>query len=344
MDSGARGDDRHGLGRSIGRRVGGALVGARWLLLVGLALTAFILGVIGFAEYFDGLGVDKSASDLVYLSLQLFTLESGSVPDTGAPWQLEFARLAAPATTATALIAALAMAFREQIADWRLRREHDHVVICGLGTTGARLAAGLLQEGRRVVGVEQVGDTPAAAMLRERGAAVVVGDARDPKTLERTRLDRASHLVCLTGSDDVNAAIALAASDLVVDRKGPALTCLAQIRDPDLCVLMRSEELAGVARSRSRLDFFNIDEQGARLMLNDFPAFGAPATDDERPAVIIIGLNRLGQSLVAELARRWRARAETHEQPIGIWTVDPAATETVERLRRRYPLLAHAAA
>ena len=58
---------------------------ARWLLLAGLAGVAFLLGYVGFREYFDGIGVAKSTSDLLYLSLQLFVLESGSVPETGAP-------------------------------------------------------------------------------------------------------------------------------------------------------------------------------------------------------------------------------------------------------------------
>ena len=110
----------------------------RWFILAFLALVTFGLGYVGFLDYFNDVGVPKSTSDLAYLSLQLFTLESGSVPETGAPWQLEVARLAAPVASATAFVAALAAAFQQQIEDWRLRRERDHVVVCGLGTRGAQ--------------------------------------------------------------------------------------------------------------------------------------------------------------------------------------------------------------
>jgi len=99
----------------------------------------FGLGYVGFRDYFIDVGVHMSTSDLVYLSLQLFTLESGSVPQTGASWQLEVARLAAPVASATALVAALAAAFQQRVEDWRLRRERDHVVVCGLGTRGPGL-------------------------------------------------------------------------------------------------------------------------------------------------------------------------------------------------------------
>jgi len=69
----------------------------------------------------------------------------------------------------------------------------------------------------------------------------VIGDARDPDTLRQVRLDRATHLVCLTGADDTNAEVALHAADLVATRQSEALNCLVHICESDLCVLMRSD-------------------------------------------------------------------------------------------------------
>ncbi len=312
-------------------------------MLAAFTVTAFVLGYVGFREYFDEAGIAKSTSDVVYLSLQLFTLESGSVPATGAPWQLEVARLAAPAASATALIAAVSTAFSEQIREWRLGRTRNHVVVCGLGTAGTRLVTQLLDAGQRVVGIEADGLNPAIVASRHRGAAVIVGDARDRDTLRRARLARAAHLVCLTGSDETNAEVVLDAMDLVAERQGPGLSCLARIRDPDLCVLMRSDELAASHPAGTRLDFFNIDEQGARLMLRDFSPFPADELDDGLTAVMVVGLNRLGQTLVAELARQWRAHPTARGRPIDITVVDPDANTIIDRLCRRYPQLDHAA-
>ena len=145
----------------------------RWPLLAVATLVTFVLGFLGFRDYFDGQNVDKSTLDLVYLSLQLFTLESGSVPETSPPWPLELARLAA---SAAAIVAAVAVAFRDQIREWRLRRERGHIVVCGLGSSGARLVTGLLDAGYRVVGIDVDESNPVAASLRRRGAVVITGE------------------------------------------------------------------------------------------------------------------------------------------------------------------------
>lgn len=336
--------DRRSGGRSLRDRAARSWQSARWPLLVVLTVTAFVLGYVGFLQYFDNEAITKSWSDVAYLSLQLFTLESGSVPATDAPWQLEIARLLAPGVAAAAIVATLAVAFQEQISNWRLHRERDHVIVCGLGSRGSRLARELLEHGHRVVGIEIDESTPAIAALRQHGAGVIVGDARDHYTLRRARLERASHLICLTGKDDSNAEVALQAAIAIGDSDGQALTCLAHIRDPELCQLMRSEELAATRQGRARLDFFSIEDQGARIVINDYPPFLVDERDtNAAPHILIVGLNRLGQSLVAELARQWRNHPSACERRLAITVIDPHATAQTDRLRRRYAQLDHAA-
>ena len=314
----------------------------RWPLLGFATLLTFAFGVVGFRDYFDGRNVDKSPLDLVYLSLQLFTLESGSVPEANPPWQLEVARLAAPTVSAVAVLAAVAVAFQDQLREWRLRRERGHVVVCGLGDSGARLVAGLLEAGHGVVGIDVDESNPAATSLRRQGAVTIFGDARHRAILERVRLDRAAYLVSTIGADDTNADVVLAASELVSRRRGSALVCLARVRDPDLCALLRAEELAAPSRPGSRLDFFNTDELGARLLLRAYPPFLSDEFGDS-PNVMVVGLNRLGQSVVVELARQWRARPNADGNPVVVTVLDPQAVTTLNRLRSHYPHLDHAA-
>ena len=104
---------------------------------------------------------------------------------------------------------------------------------------------------------------------------------------------------------------------------------------------MRSEELASPHRRGARLDFFNVDEQGARALIHDHSPFSARRQGSGAPSVLVVGLSRLGQSLVAELARQSRIQPAATEHPIQITVIDPNATEIVEGLRRRHPLLAH---
>lgn len=329
--------------RSPADRVAAIWSMGRWPALGLVAIAAFALGYIGFRAYFDGIGEQKAVLDIVYLTVQLFALESGAVPEAGAPWQLEVARFAAPATLATALAATAAMAFREQVTEWRLRHQRGHVVVCGLGVAGMQLSEALLESGRRVVGIDHDASLPAVDLLRRRGAVVIVGDAREAETLRRARVDRSDHLVCLTGAEDANAEITLQAAELTTQRKGPALECLAHIRDPDLCVLMRSEELASTHRRGIRLDFFNVDEQGARLLIEDYAPLRTTPAIARPPNLLIVGLNRLGQALAVELTRQWRASAGASEGRLQITVVDPDASLTMDRLQRRHPQLEHAA-
>ena len=71
----------------------------QWILVALLGLAAFVLGVVGFTGFFAALGEPRSFWDVLYLTLQLFILESGSVSGP-VPWELEVARLLAPTVAA----------------------------------------------------------------------------------------------------------------------------------------------------------------------------------------------------------------------------------------------------
>ncbi|MGZ8565870.1 MAG: NAD-binding protein [Actinomycetota bacterium] len=311
-----------------------------WPLVGALALGAFVLGFFGFRAHFAGQGVTRSTSDLAYLSLQLFVVESGSIPQTGTPWQLEIARLLAPMTAAAALVSAAVALFRTELAEVRLRRRSRHVVVCGLGARGSRLASRLADDGYQVVAVEKDGVAPAVSDLRRRGILVVVGDAREPETLRRARVDQASFVVAVTGTDDADAEIAVRSGRLASARRGAALTCLAHVRDPALCSLLRSEELAGTIRGRYRLDFFNVYEQGARALLDDHPPFDGG--DGIPPRMLVIGLSPLGQSVIVEAARRW-AGSVGASGIMQVTAVDPAAGHVLTLLGGRHPQLGRVA-
>ncbi len=312
---------------------------ARWPLFGLLVAAALVLGFVGFDRYFVEQDDPRGMTDLVYLTLQLFVLESGSVPQSAAPWQLEVSRLLAPATTGLAIAVALAAVFREELSELRLRFQKGHVVVCGLGDMGARLAGALLEAGHRVVGVERDPSNPAIARLRRQGALVLEGDARDTEVLRRARIDRAGYVVALTGADDANAELAIRAGELA-PRQGRALTCLAHVRDPGLCALLRSEELAAAHTASYRLDFFNVFEQAARALLSDYPPAGSFTQEH---ALAIIGATPVGQAIVVEAVRRWRVQPAARERRIVMAVIDPEAKRVVDALKDRYPQLEHTA-
>ena len=108
----------------------------RWTVIGFPSGAAAGLGYVGCARYFADLGESRSPSDLFYLILQLFTLESDSVlgPKGRVP---ELARLLAPAAAAYTAVQALSVFLLEQHQSLQLLPNHPHFVICGPGEDGA---------------------------------------------------------------------------------------------------------------------------------------------------------------------------------------------------------------
>lgn len=221
---------------------------------------------------------------------------------------------------------------------WRLR---DHTIVCGFGDKGQCLVSALEADSaiRQTVVVDRRMDHPALEQRRRLGRLAVVGDAVDLDMLRIVGVRRARHLVVVSGNDEINAQIAISALELCRGRRGEPLTCLVHVDDPALFHFIREHEL-GTSRDGSvRLQCFNVHEHGARAILDAHP----PATRNGTPsAVLVVGLGRLGQSLVVDLARRrwFGGKAGAN---LDVTVVDPEASSRVAVLQTRYPRLADVA-
>lgn len=310
-----------------------------WTIIGVLALAAFVLGVIGFHRYFSALGKPVSIWDLVYLTLQLFTLESGSV--TGAlSWQLQIARLLAPGVLVYTAARALLEVFRDQLQLFRVRFARNHVVICGLGEKGYRLAISCVKQGYRVVLLEVDSANSRIRNCRSRGMIVLAGDATDIEQLRRAGVTRARYLFSVLGDAGDNAEVAVSVRDIVTnDRKG-ILTCFIHIAAPELAILLREKEIAAQKPEAFRLEFFNVSERGARALLHQYPAMtGAESEKTKPPAILVVGLGSLGSAGIIQLAKLRYEMFKTDGEPVPITIVDERAEEKKALLLSRYPQL-----
>ncbi len=87
-----------------------------------------------------------------------------------------------------------------------------HVIVCGLGSVGVRVARSLQQEGREVIVIERDEDNRYLDVARRMRVPVLVGDCTSPDVLQRAGLMRASAVAVMTSDDDVNVNAALAAT------------------------------------------------------------------------------------------------------------------------------------
>ncbi|NLI46707.1 MAG: hypothetical protein GX414_06320 [Acidobacteria bacterium] len=335
------GVSRRGNGQSIGKRALRALQNHQWLIIGALALASIGLGIVGFRNYSAATGQSRSFWDILYLALQLFTLESGSVYGPAVGWELEVARLLAPGIAAIAAVKAFALVFREQLQLFRMRFVRGHVVICGLGRKGLRLARQLRAEGRRVVAIERDEGNDHIAQCRDLGVVVLPGDATDVEMLRKARLGEAACVVAVCGDDGANAEVAVHARELARWRRGQPLQAVVHITDPQLCRLLVEQELERRHRDPYRLEFFNVFDIGARSWLSLHPATAGPEGRPlPAPHLTLVGLGRMGESLLVQAARGWRDAGADGEFHVTV--IDRFAAAKVASLCHRYPRLAQA--
>jgi len=313
---------------------------SQWFTIGGVWLIALYLGYVGFAKHAAMMGESHSPWDLLYLTLQLISMNSGAVPGP-ISWELEMARLLLPVLAAYTVVKALTILFREQVKLMRLRFIRDHVVICGLGSKGFLLAKSFRQHGDRVIVIEQNEDNSLLEQCRAWGTVVLIGDATDTAWLHKASVHKAKYLISVCGDDGTNAEVAVRAQGLSADRKGDVLSCIIHIVDPQLCDLLREREIGTEEVSAFRLEFFNVFDRGARLLLQEIAALSSTdETQDRPPHLLVIGLGRMGESLVVHAAREWHDKHPLPDQQLRITVIDRAANWKSESLCVRYPQLA----
>ena len=89
----------------------------------------------------------------------------------------------------------------------------DHIIICGIGRVGYRVINELLEFGEKVIAVNMTEKEEWLPDFAKRGVVIIMGDARQRRTLMNAGVERASALIACTGDDLANLDIALDARD-----------------------------------------------------------------------------------------------------------------------------------
>lgn len=304
-------------------------------IIIVAGLFALGLGFVGFSKNGTALGETRSLFDNFYLTLGLLSMNTGAVPPP-VPWELEVARFLVPLIAAYTAVIALAAVFTQQAQQVRLQFYRDHIIICGLSQKGIRLASQFSELGERVVIIEADEGNDWIDTVRASGIVVLNGDATDPDMLRKARANRAKYLIAVTGSDGVNAEVAVRAEQLSLKRDSGVLTCIIHIVDPQLWHLLRKKELYVDPESHFRLELFNIYDRGAYLMLQAHSPWLQDLSNNKKPnRVVIIGLGKLGESLIIQAALQWQQKNPKASR-LHFSIVDLAAEEKIRSLCTRY--------
>jgi len=309
----------------------------RWIFLGALWLSILLLGYTGFAKYFSAHKIPATSLDLLYATIQLIVLESGSITSP-IPLEVEIARFGLPTLAAITAVTTLALIFLEQALQVRLRFIRNHVVICGLGRMGFLLANSFIDRGDTVVVIEHDDSNPFLEQVKARGAIALSGTATDAIVLGRAGVQRASTLIAVCGDDRVNAEIAIRAQQIVKTRRLKPLYCCIHIVDPQLYELLVNKELGGQNFTTIRLELFNIFDQGAKLLLQEFPPFN-PDEGGRGSHILVVGMGKFGESLIVHAARTWTMEHPGSDHRLKFTVIDRDAERKCEVLSIRYPQL-----
>jgi hypothetical protein len=260
-----------------------------------------------YGNYLEMNGDNETYWDWLYETMRLFVLDRAAVGGT-AYWNiwLQIARFLAPILVAYAAIRSVLILVREHFSNRRLQTLSGHVVICGLGERGHRLAKQYLNNGRIVVCVDNDALNPVLAELRELGAYVVIRDAGKSETLSAARVVSADTMIVVTSSDEKNASIVRAARQCVSARGNKnALKCFAHSSNVALELF---EEFGLMGERSPQFEFhpFCVAREAARLALSHYPPYLAhfPKKSGERPLhVAVLGFGKLAREIVRQVIR-----------------------------------------
>ncbi len=141
----------------------------------------------------------------------------------------------------------------------RSKRMQNHVILCGLGNVGYRVAHELQRFDTEVTVVELDPSGPFVHLVTEQGIPVLFEDARKTEVLVKAGLERASSVVACTNNDLTNVEIALDAREV----------------RPDIRIVMR---LFDQGLASKIVHSFDIDAAFSASALAA-PAFAAAAVD-----------------------------------------------------------------
>ena len=293
--------------------------GRQLLVVVGLILATLAIGTWGYLEL-DALP-DLNFGQSLYHAFKLYVFDigpagGGGSKNVGPNWQILVAAALAALLVTRALLAIVGGRVRRAM----IRRFlSGHVIVCGGGVHGSRLARKLSKK-HDVVLVDP--DRNSAGMQARLGHHEwrLVGDASQKETLLAAGVLKANWVVAIAGNAFVNSQIVTAIQSLRGFRDG--LHVLVQVEDPKLARFLEEEpaSMDGTVASRPRdadgtesstpvavVTPFSPNAIAAEVLLAERKdLFKAP--DGVTPHLILAGDHLLLDSILRAALQRWRVR------------------------------------
>jgi hypothetical protein len=199
----------------------------------------------------------------------------------------------------------------------------------------------LRAQGECVVVIEHDENNAEVDHCRQMGAIVLLGTANDRRVLDKACVHRAKTLISIVGDDGVNVETAVLAHQLNQRRRSGSLDCVVHVFDPRLQRALKQHRIFTDKEDPFELRFFNAFEIGAQAMLERQPVLEpAGPGGTRRPHLLIVGLGRLGESLLAQAVAEWRCRRKSPADKLHATVIDRHVDQRRDWMLMCYPDLA----
>ena len=238
------------------------------LLLTFLVLVTCSLGVIGFQQALP----ESNLLTHIYLTIQLFTLESGNAVETNIPWTLELARWLAVFISITAILLTLWIYLKRSTGMLKLSRLKKHSILFGHGNAVRSYLNNAETNKRAQTLVLISADKTLVENWERRGGLALVIDnenesAVNAGNLQKAGLEHAENLVLLDADDNANLRAALLAQSMGIC-KGTKI--IVRQDNPTTRDLIQRNGLLGGDTDKS-LRIISIETTRARRLLKEVP-------------------------------------------------------------------------
>lgn len=293
----------------IRKRVIAFLKRYEWIVLIISTILSWILGFIGFYIFFSESGKPFTFSDIAYLSLQLFTFNSGIV-DGHIPFILDIARFMAPLTLVYAAIIAFMWFINRQYKKIKLAWYKNHTIFLGMGKFGMQLLKDLQKPGEKIVVVTKEEMAPAEKTNHTK-TIYIAENANDKKVLNQLRLEHAKLVMCMSDDDNENISTGFFAGDYSNATKQKSKAKIFVQVSPFLIEQLQELDFDDKASEShaifwDNIYFFNVYERAARILIQKYSPDTFTHFDQDSTVqahIIIAGFNTMGQALLLQAGK-----------------------------------------
>ena len=286
------------------------------------------------------LGDEFRVLNLLYKSIQLFSLESGSV-DGQVPWQLEVARWLGAATLLSGLFELVKTMLGDRYRRWRIRYFRKHHIVAGLNEQGLSLANDLLGDGERVVAMDL--DPEPSLLQRFMGnGGIWLPDEVSPKfNFDAVGVKNAASFTIVSPDDSLNLSVAYAIEESdIINSDGSKLGVYAHVGDVALRDLLdRNSFFVSSPGSSAVIRTFNTSANMARMILSQHPLETAgfedgPANVSRQIHLVLPQLTRQVMALLIQTAKIGHYLGE---RKVHIHIVSGNASQSLHEFICQYP-------